>query len=89
MLEEQQAHAQQALDELFAERLLAFKLSARMVGKIGVEEYKVYFHESRLHSVDISWYPGNKCFKDVFRSAVLESVRRLSGLSNGANPPRA
>ncbi|HXM35123.1 MAG TPA: hypothetical protein VN920_08050 [Pyrinomonadaceae bacterium] len=78
MLEDQRAEAQQALDELFSEHLLPFELSARKVESIGVEEYIVYFHDSRLRSVDISWCQG-ECFKDVFRAAVLERVKRLSG----------
>ena len=80
MLEEQKADAQQALDELFAASLLPFKLSARVVREIGVEEYEIYFHDSRLYSVDVSWLPG-ECFKDVFRAAVLERVGELSGHS--------
>ena len=78
MVEEQKAEAQQALDELFSERLLPFKLSAHRVTSIGLEEYIVYFHDSRLRSLDISWCQG-ECFKDVFRAAVLERVKRFSG----------
>ena len=78
MLEEQQAEAQQALDELFIEHLIPFKLSAHKLESIGSEEYIVRFHDSRLRSVDISWLQG-QCFKDVFRTAVLERVNRLSG----------
>lgn len=78
MLEQQKAQAQQALDELLAEGLLPFKLSARVIDAIGNEEYIVRFHDSRLRSVDISCRQG-QCCKDVFRTAVLERVKRLSG----------
>ena len=76
--EEQKAEAQQALDELFNEYQLPFKLSARRVATIGAEEYIVYFHDGGLPSVAVSWYQG-ECFKDVFRAAVLERVKKVSG----------
>lgn len=48
MLEETQKYeAQQALDELFSERLLPFKLSAHQVEAIGPQEYLILFHHSR------------------------------------------
>ena len=78
MIEEtQQYEAQQALDGLFSEHLLLFKLSAHRVEPIGLQEYIIHFHDSRLNSVIVSWYPGLS-FKDVCRTAVLERVR-LSG----------
>ena len=78
MIEEHKAEAQQTLDDLFNEHLLPFELSARRVASIGGKEYTVYFHDSRLRSVDLLWGPG-ECFKDVFRSAILERVKRFSG----------
>ena len=75
MIEEpQQYEAQQALDELFSEHLLSFKLFADRVEPIGLQEYIIHFHDSRLNSVIVSWYPGLS-FKDVCRTAVLERVR--------------
>lgn len=75
MIEEtQQYEAQQALDELFSEHLLLFKLSAHRVEPIGLQEYIIHFHDRRLNSVIVSWYPGLS-FKDVCRTAVLEGVR--------------
>jgi len=68
--------AQQALDELFAESRIPFRLSARIVESIGMEEYIVRFHDSRLHSVDVSWQ-RNQTFKTVFRAAILDRVARL------------
>lgn len=72
----QKTEAQQALDELFSEHLLPFELSAHRVEAIGGEEYIVRFNDSRLPAVDLSWCQG-ECFKDVFRVAVLERVKRL------------
>ena len=47
------------------------------VSLVGLEEYIVYFNDSRLPAIDISWREG-ECFKDVFREAVRERVKRLS-----------
>jgi hypothetical protein len=69
--------AQQTLDELFAESLIPFKLSAHVVDSLGSEEYIVRFHDSRLRSVDISWQ-GDQTFKTVFRAAILARVARLT-----------
>jgi hypothetical protein len=78
MLENQKTEAQQALDELFAESEIPFKLSAQTIEAIGSHEYIVRFHDSRLRSLDISC-PQGQPFKDVFRAALLERVKRLSG----------
>jgi hypothetical protein len=73
---ERKVMAQQVLDELFVEGLLPFRLSAYEVSYIGAEEYIVRFHDSRLHSVDVSCDRGDQ-FKDVFRVAILERVHRM------------
>jgi hypothetical protein len=78
MLEERRSDAQLTLDELFREHLLPFKLVAYEVEAIGPEEYIVRFHDSRLHSLDVSCSEG-QCFREVFRAAVLARVARLSG----------
>ena len=78
MLDKEQAEAQQALDELFGEHLLPFELSAHLVESIGSTEYIVRFYDSRLRSLDVSCLQGQS-FKDTFRAAVLERVKRLSG----------
>ncbi len=83
MLEDQKAEAQQTLDELFSAQILLFKLCAYRVEPIGSEEYIVRFHDSRLPSVDVSC-PEGQCFKDVFRTAVLERTERLCGHRNTA-----
>ena len=70
--------AQETLDELFVESLIPFKLWACQVDSLGMEEYIVRFHDSRLHSVDLSWKPG-QTFKTIFRAAILDRVARLSG----------
>lgn len=69
--------AQETLDELFGESLIPFRLSAHKVESLGMEEYIIRFYDSRLHSVDVSWKPG-QVFKSVFRAAVLGRVTRLT-----------
>jgi len=73
MLDEQKAEAQQALDELFSEHLLPFKLSAHMVTSSGAKDYMVHFYDSRLHSVEVLWHQ-DESFKNLLRAAVLERV---------------
>ena len=68
--------AQQTLDELFAERLIPFALSARVVDSLGLEEYIVRFHDARLHSIDVSCPEGHS-FKEMVRVAVLDRVSRM------------
>ena len=75
-IEAMQLGAQQTLDELFAERLIPFALSARGVDSVGLEEYIVRFHDSRLHSIDVSC-PEGRSFKEMVRAAVLDRVSRL------------
>lgn len=57
-LEAMKLGAQQTLDELFAESLIPFALSAWAVESLGSEEFIVRFHDARLHSVDVSWPEG-------------------------------
>lgn len=78
MLEKETKEAQVTLDELLSEHLIPFQLTAHKLEPTGTEECKVRFLDSRLHSVDVSW-PEGRSFKDVFRTAVLERVKRLSG----------
>lgn len=75
-LEGMKLGAQQTLDELFGESLIPFTLSARAVESIGMEEYIVRFHDSRLRSLDVSWQRG-QIFNAVFRAAILDRVARL------------
>jgi len=70
--------AQQALNELWKEQLVPFKL---IVGKIVVDDssgYTLHFFDSRLRSVSVPWQAGQS-FKDQVRAAVKERVARLSG----------
>jgi hypothetical protein len=70
--------AQIVLDELFHEEVIPFRLTAAKIESVGGEEYIVRFHDSQLHSVDVSW-PSSEPFKDRFRAAMLDRVSRISG----------
>ena len=69
--------AQQVLDELFSEQLIPFKLTAHAVEPMEHDEYRVRFYDSRLHSVWVSWRPGQS-FKVLVRDAILDKVSTLS-----------
>ena len=75
---EKRREAQDALNEMNDEKLLPFKLHAGEVKDVGPAEYQVRINDSRIHSVDVSCRPG-KSFKENFRVAVLERVKRVSG----------
>jgi hypothetical protein len=68
--------AQQVLDDLDRRHLIRFKLTAFEVESIGLGKYMIYFHDSRLPALLISWVEGQS-FKDVFRSAILDHVSRM------------
>lgn len=80
MLEEHKEEAQDAIDDLFAEHLLPFKLTAHKVTLLGANEYIVRFHDTRLPSIDITC-PQGQSFRDVFRETLLERIKRLRGSS--------
>jgi hypothetical protein len=71
---EARTEAQHAVDELFSKGQLPFKLTAHQVESIGLQEYIIRFHDSRLHSVIVAWYDGLD-FKDACRDAVLEKAK--------------
>jgi len=79
MPEDLKAGAQEVLDELFRIKLLPFKLTAHRIDSVGLEEYIVRFNDNRLRSVDVSWQEEEK-FKDVFRAAILERIKRMEAL---------
>jgi hypothetical protein len=81
-----QMEAQQTLDELFAADQIPFALTARAVESLGMEEFIVRFHESRLRSVDVSCRQ-DQTFKQVFRTAILDRVARLEFPQNFARAP--
>jgi hypothetical protein len=76
--EEQRAEVQEVLDELLSKELIPFALTAYGVNTNGWGEYVVHFNDSRIHLCRFSWKEGEN-FKEVFRSAVLERVNRISG----------
>ena len=77
-IEEMTLTAQETLDDLFTETRIPFELLARALESIGLQEYIIRFHDSRLRSVDVSMAEGQS-FKTVFRGAILDRVSRLGG----------
>ena len=75
---DQTAEAQLVLDELFREHSIPFKLSVGKTDPVSQNQYIIRFHDSRLHSVDFTLKQGES-FKDEFRAAVVERVKKLSG----------
>lgn len=80
LIEAMKLGAQETLDELYAAHLIPFELSARVVESLGLEEYIVRFHDSRLPSIDVSCRE-DQSFKEVVRRAVLDRVSRMSSPS--------
>lgn len=72
-----EAEAQQVLDQLWSEKLIPLELS---VGKItkAPGEYTIHFHDSRIRTARVP-FSGSHEFSDLFRSAVLDRVARISG----------
>lgn len=64
--------AQEALDELWAEHVIPFKLIAYKVDRVSIRDhrYRVHFFDARLPEVIVEWTPGIS-FKDLVRIAVL------------------
>ena len=76
--EAQQAEAQQVLDELLKEALIPFKLTVGSLLNQGSARYRVHFYDSRIRSVEFSWEEGQS-FREIFRTAVLDRVEKMSG----------
>ena len=74
----EQVEAQQVLDELWADRLLPFKLTVGKIEPIGLEAYIVYFYDSRFYSVDV-YRKNHQPFRDAVRAAVLAHLKDISG----------
>ena|SRR5688572_19979681 len=83
VLQNHQAEAQLAIDELLSEHRLPFKLRANKVAFEDPAQYTVWFFDSRLHSVIVPWKAGQS-FKEKVRAAVLDRVSRFNPSSVAA-----
>ena len=72
-----ETETQQALDELWNERLIPFALT---VGKItkAPTEYTLHFHDSRIRTASVPLAKGQS-YREMVRSAVLDRVAKMSG----------
>ena len=77
-LEVLRLEAQLTLDDLLKHELIPFELTARKIESDGSGQYVIRFHDSRLFSITVAWEEGQS-FKDIFRAAVMERVKRMSG----------
>lgn len=88
MLKDQEAIAQNALDELWNEELIPFALS---IGKItqASDQYTIHFHDSRIHTAFVPIIEGVPFSKEIVRSAVLDRVAKMSGPLSNWHPRKA
>ena len=77
-LEVLKLEAQQTLDDLLKDELIPFKLTAQKIESDDSGQYVVRFYDSRLFSIAVAWEEGQS-FKDIFRAAVVDRVKRMSG----------
>ena len=68
--------AQQVLNELDRKDLLPFTLTAMAVESLRPNNYTIYFYDSRLPSVSVSWVEGQS-FKDLFRVVIQNRVSEM------------
>lgn len=71
--------AQEAVDELWAEKVIPFKLTAHEV-EAGHEtgHYTVHFFDPRLQSLFIFWNPEKESFKAAVREVGVHTVGKRS-----------
>jgi hypothetical protein len=67
--------AREAVNELWVEQLIPFKLTAHKVDASGNGQYTVHFFDARLPSLFIYWNPE----KGSFKAAVREVGKRTVG----------
>ncbi|MEA2206884.1 MAG: hypothetical protein QOE77_3660 [Blastocatellia bacterium] len=79
MLRKYQADSQQALDNLFNDKLIPFKLIAEKVTDERFGEFTVHFYDSRLRSVSIVLKQGAS-FMDQTRAEVLSRLKNVRNL---------
>jgi hypothetical protein len=72
------SEAQSVLDNLWTEKLIPFELTAHKVESLGMDEYIIRFHDSRMRSVDVSSKNADS-FRNAVRLAVIDRVARMRG----------
>ena len=84
MLEDQKLEAQQALDELWAEHSVPFKLTAhKLEASAEPGRYTVHFFDSRLPLLFVYWNPAKESFKTAVREVVENTVGKRSRANGG------
>jgi hypothetical protein len=72
-----EVEAQRALDELWNEKLIPFKLNVGKISKLS-GEYIIHFYDSRIWTAHVPLNKGES-WAGMVRSAVLARVAKLSG----------
>lgn len=84
MLDQHLIDIQRALDDLFANRLIPFRLVARKITEEYQGEVTVHFYDSRFRSVTVGALNGDSLAPQV-RAAVLQRLARKRESSASAN----
>lgn len=77
--EQLELEAQEAIDELWKEGRLPFKLALHRVEGDLTHGYRVLFFDSRLPPVLANWNPAHGSFKDAVREAVNDWASAENG----------
>lgn len=79
MVEEQLTiEAQETVDELWAEQVIPFKLTAHKVEAREPGHYTVHFFDTRLPLLFVYWNPEKESYKRAVREVVERTVGRRS-----------
>lgn len=74
MVEQLTIEAQEAVNELWAEQAIPFKLTAHKVAAGLPGHYTVDFLDARLRALHIYWNPERESFKNAVREAGKSTV---------------
>ena len=70
--------AQEAVNELWAEQVIPFKLTAHKVEAGEPGYYKVYFFDAQLRLLFVFWNPEKESFKSAVREVGTRTVGKRS-----------
>jgi hypothetical protein len=76
-------HAQQTLDEMWAEHVIPFRLTAYELERGEPGCYTVHFRDVRISSLFIYWDPQKGSFESALRAVVKNTVGRRSRAKGG------
>ncbi len=89
MLTKYQADAQPALDTLYREHLIPFRLQAQKVTEESPGEFRIHFYDSRLHSVLIDVKKESSIGDQVRAAVLLRMEFRTASVTTGERRQRS